>query len=238
MRLALAQVKRGRGPAHIQIEAALDRAIRGLAPGTRLPPERELAGRLKVSRMTVRHALASLEHRGRVERHVGRSGGTFVTQPKLELTGLSALSDQLRRLGLAAGARVLSARERPQGPSALADAATYEIVRLRFADAEPVALERTWFAADAFPGLLDGPLDGSLYELIRGRYDEVPVRATERLEPTVAAAEDAAVLGIETGAPLMAVDRVAYAESGRTVEVGRDLFRGDRVRVVWTSELT
>jgi GntR family transcriptional regulator len=237
MSLALAQVKRGRGPAHTQIEAALETAIRGLAPGTRLPAERELAAGVKVSRMTVRHALASLAQRGLVERHVGRGGGTFVTEPKLELTGLGALSDQLRRLGLAAGARVLSTREEPRGPGALADEAAYEIVRLRLADGEPVALERTWFAAEAFPGLLDGPLDGSLYEVIRGRYDEVPARATERLEPTVAAAEDAAVLGIETGAPLMAVDRVAYAASGRTVEVGRDLFRGDRVRVVWTSEL-
>src|SRR3954471_22469400 len=102
MRVGVRPVKRGRGPAHAQIEAWLADAVsRGrLVPGERLPPERELAGRLGVSRMTVRHALASLERRGLVARRVGRGGGTFVAEPKLELAGLTALSDQLRGLGL------------------------------------------------------------------------------------------------------------------------------------------
>src|SRR5438132_5770084 len=114
MEMTITPVKPGRGPAHAQIEEWLEGAIaRGrLAPGDRLPPERELAGKLRVSRMTLRQALASLERRGLVARHVGREGGTFVEEPKLELAGLSALSDQLRDLGLAAGARVLSALER------------------------------------------------------------------------------------------------------------------------------
>ncbi|MGH3130877.1 MAG: GntR family transcriptional regulator, partial [Gaiellaceae bacterium] len=116
-------------------------------------------------------------------------------------------------------------------------APVYEIVRVRLADAEPVALERTIFPRDAFPGLLDALLDGSLYELMRGRYEDVPVRAVERLEPALAGVEDAAALGIAAGEPLMAVERVAYAASGRPVELSRDLFRGDRVRVVWTTEL-
>src|SRR5437764_13631237 len=101
-------VKPGRGPAHTQIELALERAIeRGrLSPGDRLPAERELAERYVVSRMTLRQALGALEQRGRLLRSKGRYGGTFVTEPKLELTGTSALPDQLRALGLAAGARV------------------------------------------------------------------------------------------------------------------------------------
>ena len=48
--------------------------------------------------MTLRHALASLEQRGLLARRVGRDGGTFVAEPKLELTGLAGLSDQLRIL--------------------------------------------------------------------------------------------------------------------------------------------
>jgi amino acid transporter len=40
------------------------------------------------------------------------------------------------------------------------------------------------------------------------------------------------------GAPLMLVERVAYARTGQPVEFARDLFRGDRTRIVmWTSEL-
>ncbi len=48
----------------------------GRPPGSRLPPERELARRLGVTRNTLRKALGVLEAQGRLDRHVGR--GTFV----------------------------------------------------------------------------------------------------------------------------------------------------------------
>ena len=45
-------------------------------------------------------------------------------------------------------------------------------------------------------------------------------------------------LGVTEGAPLMLVERTAYARSGLPLEFARDLFRGDRTKVVvWTSEL-
>jgi GntR family transcriptional regulator len=187
--------------------------------------------------MTLRQALDSLERRGLLERRVGRDGGTFVAEPKLELVGLSALSDQLRGLGLEAGARVLSAEERAATPAEAAlGARVYEIVRVRLANGEPVALERTVLAADAFPGLLDEHLERSLYELIRSRYDEIPVRSVERLEPALAG-DDAHALGIARGSPVMSVERTSYAASGRAVEISRDVFRGDRTRVVWESKI-
>jgi DNA-binding FadR family transcriptional regulator len=46
--------------------------------GERLPPERELAERLNVSRVTLREAIKALQQAGFVESRRGRSGGTFV----------------------------------------------------------------------------------------------------------------------------------------------------------------
>jgi GntR family transcriptional regulator len=238
--LPKAPVKAGRGPAHAQIELALETAIeRGrLSPGDRLPAERELAGRYGVSRMTLRQALGALEQRGRLVRNKGRYGGTFVAEAKLELAGTSALSDQLRGLGLAAGARVLAACERAARPDeADLGKRVYSIERVRLANGEPVALERGAYSAEAFPGMLDGPLEGSLYDLIRARYDDVPVRALERLEPALARPDEAAALEIEPGAAVMLVERTAYSATGRPVEHSRDVFRGDRTRVVWESQI-
>jgi GntR family transcriptional regulator len=240
MALPEAPVKPGRGPAHAQIESALEHAIeRGrLSPGDRLPAERELAERYGVSRMTLRQALGALEQRGRLTRSKGRYGGTYVAAPKLELAGTSALSDQLRGLGVAAGARVLGAVERDAEPDeALLGSRVFAIERVRLANGEPVALERGAYAADAFPGLLDEPLEGSLYELIRARYDEVPVRAVERLEPGLAREDEAEALEIAVGAPVMLVERTAFSAAGRPLERSRDVFRGDRTRVVWESEI-
>lgn len=49
-----------------------------VAPGERLPSERELAGRLNVSRVTLREAIRALQDAGYVESRRGRYGGTFV----------------------------------------------------------------------------------------------------------------------------------------------------------------
>src|SRR5687767_15643818 len=51
-----------------------------LPPGTRLPPERELAEQLGISRSTLRQALTTLVQSGHLISLRGRSGGTFVSE--------------------------------------------------------------------------------------------------------------------------------------------------------------
>src|SRR5215467_14420985 len=53
-------------------------ALGEFVPGQRLPPERELAAMLEVSRTTVREALQRLQAAGYVTARRGRGGGTFV----------------------------------------------------------------------------------------------------------------------------------------------------------------
>ena len=243
------QIVRGPGTTlYTQIEDWLAGQIAAgaLAPGDRLPTEQDLAGWFGVSRMTLRHALAELAQRGLVTRTVGRHGGTVVAAPKLEqdLTTLAGFSEQLRRHGMVAGARVLSATRRPAGPAAGTalqigeGGQAYEIRRIRLADGRPIVLERSLFPAERFPGLLECRLDGSLYELLEVRYGLRPHRARESLEPVTAGVREAEALEVAEGAPLMLVERTAYARSGEPLEFARDLFRGDRTRVVvWTSEL-
>lgn len=70
-----------------------------LAPGHRLPSERDLAEQFGVSRVTVRDALRALEATGLVEIKVGASGGAFLRAPTSELVG-QGLSDMLRMSAL------------------------------------------------------------------------------------------------------------------------------------------
>jgi len=232
---------------HAQIEDWLAGAIAvgRLAPGDRLPTEHDLAGWLGVSRMTLRHALGELAQRGLVTRSVGRNGGTFVAEPKLEqdLTTLAGFSEQLRRHGMVAGAQVLSATERcASAPAATAlelakDDPVYEVRRIRLADGMPIALEHSLFPAARFPQMLQCPLDGSLYDLLEQKYRQRPYRARETLEPVAADQQEARQLEVAEGAPLMLVTRTAYDQSGQPLEFARDLFRGDRTRLVmWTCD--
>jgi GntR family transcriptional repressor for pyruvate dehydrogenase complex len=60
-----------------------------LAPGNRLPPERELAGQLRISRSTLRQALTTLVQSGHLVSLRGRGGGTFVSErPPLAADGV------------------------------------------------------------------------------------------------------------------------------------------------------
>jgi len=234
--------------AHAQIEDWLADAIAAgqLSPGDRLPTEHDLAAWLGVSRMTLRHALGELALRGLVTRTVGRGGGTFVAEPKLEqdLTTLAGFSEQLRRHGKVAGARVLAAACIPASPAAAAALElpdgdpVHDVRRIRLADGRPIVIEHSQFPAKLFPDLLDCRLDGSLYDLLAGTYGLRPHHARETLEPVVAGVREAEALEVDEGAPLMLVERTAYASAGQPVEFARDLFRGDRTKVVvWTSEL-
>jgi DNA-binding GntR family transcriptional regulator len=234
--------------AHAQIEDWLADAIAvgQLRPGDRLPTEHELSAWLGVSRMTLRHALSELSQRGLVTKAVGRNGGTFVAEAKLEqdLTTLAGFSEQLRRHGKVAGARVLAATQIRASPAAAAalelpeGSLVHEVRRIRLADGKPMVIEHSLFPATLFPDLLECRLDGSLYELLEERYSQRPHRARESLEPVVAGVREAEALDVDEGAPLMLVERTAYSQAGQPLEFARDLFRGDRTRVVvWTSEL-
>src|SRR3954451_12208250 len=59
-----------------------------LSPGSRLPPERELAELLGIARSTLRQALTTLGQSGHLVAHRGRGGGTFVAEaPPMAMSG-------------------------------------------------------------------------------------------------------------------------------------------------------
>jgi GntR family transcriptional repressor for pyruvate dehydrogenase complex len=86
-----------------------------LAPGSQLPPERELARRLRISRSTLRQALTTLVQSGHLVSLRGRSGGTFVAErPPLAEQGAEALDQGAwavldYRVAIECGAVVLAA---------------------------------------------------------------------------------------------------------------------------------
>lgn len=232
----------GDTPSHRRIEQwMLARISNGdIVAGDKLPPEAGMAHALGVSRMTLRQALAALEARQLLKRRRGRNGGTFVVEPKIEcdLTGLPGFTEQMRRAQVRAGARVL-ATETSAADATVAAALGLElggqvhlVVRLRLGNGEPLAIERTYLPAGVFDGLLDRPLTGSLYELMAEEYDQAPHTAQESLEAVTADTEQADLLEIQPGAPLVQVTRTAFTISGLPVEHAVDCFRGDRTRIV------
>ena len=229
------------GPAAEEVRRRLlDQIGRGqLRPGERLGAERDLAIDLGVSRSTVRAALATLEAEGVVRRVPGRGGGTFVHQRKVDrdlsqVVGVPAL---LREQGMTAGSRIVStsmvaADETARAALGLGSGAyVFDVVRIRLADGTPISLEHVRLPADRFPGLLDQPLGGSLYELLEERYGTAPGEAVEHIEVVPAREDEASILGVEPGAPLLSISRTTQDPDGLAFELSHDLFRADRTTI-------
>lgn len=232
------ELERGTKPLHAAIAEHFAAAIASgsLAPGTRLPPERQLAATLGVSRMTVRQALGDLERDGLVRRVVGRAGGTFVSEtPSAGVANVAGgISAGLRRAAGATHAELVSADVEPAGKRTAAalglgrNERVVVIVRLRLAGGRPLAVERTSLPTKLFPDIEDMDLAGSLYDLMDIGFGLRPVRAVERLEAAEARPSDARTMGAKRGTPVVVVERVGFAADGTPVEFSRDRFRGDR----------
>lgn len=228
-------------PLYYQIKTRLLEAIEGgqLKPGDRIPSERELTQRYGVSRMTARQALTELESQGYLVRVQGK--GTFVSTPKFEqpLVALTSFTEDMRRRGLRAGAQVLSASleaadKRVARALGLVDGAPiYRLERLRLAGGEPMALEVSHLNADLFPGLLEIDLEQqSLYAILQEYYHVQLVRAAQSLEAVPADSQQAEILRVREGTPLMLMERISHDQDDRPVEWVQSLYRGDRYRFV------
>ena len=209
-------------------------------PGYRLPPERELCEIYGVSRVTARQALAELAQRDLVVRHQGQ--GTFVMRPKVDssLLGFFSISEALKADGRLVSTRVVSAEiTRPNKPEAVALGCELEelvlrLVRLRFVDGDPYALETSTLIMNRFPGL-DGYDFGtrSLYEVLAREYCTQLVRARETLAPVMLTAEQAELLRVGVEQPALRLIRTTFDARGAATEAAGALIRGDRCQLLF-----
>ena len=230
-------------PVYRHIYERLSEQLRGgtLLPGQRLPSERQLAEDLQVSRMTARAAVDLLVQRGLVERRERQ--GVYAARPRIEqlLSSTAGLSQQLLQRGVVPGAQVVSAAHVRAGeaPSevgeALQLAATqlvFRLVRLRTGNAEPLALEDSYFPARLCPGLPNADLRGSVYDWFETQRGLKVGRSRQELEPSQLDAEAAALLSTHANSPVLRLIRTAWSQDGAPFEYARDLYRADRIRFI------
>jgi GntR family transcriptional regulator len=195
-------------------------------PGDLIPTEAELANTHGIAIGTVRKAIDALVADGLVERQQGR--GTFVRRPQFN----SSLFRFFRHDGLDSAAvprsRLLE-REAVTATPAQVSAAlhlrrgerTLRISRLRLLKDKPFLREQIWLPHALFAPLLTAPeeeIGDLLYPAYERLCGEVVGRAEEVLTVDAADPDDARLLGVEEGTPVVAIERLALGFGGTPLE--------------------
>jgi len=226
-------------PAYQRIQSAIRKRIDAgqLRPGDPVSSERDLAKLHEVSLMTARHALATLEREGIVERR--RGVGTFVAAPKIHFNKLMSYTEQMAARGLTAASKILFAKVVDNEPDAAARLSLspseqiFKLERLRHASEEPFALEACYLSAAEFPGLLSAPLHrDSLFAILERDHNVKLGYADEEIDATAADPRTAELLNVPRREPLLRIRQLIHSSKEKPLMYVLGIYRSDRHNLV------
>jgi len=226
-------------PVHVQLKEALRRLLesKDYKPGDRFLSENEIAKEYGVSRMTARRVMDDLSKEGLILRVPGK--GSFVTRRKFveKLTELVGFTQDMERKGYVPGTRVLQ-RDSIYPPKEVQEILQLEkgervlvLRRVRYASAEPVALQTAYVPLKFFPGIENVDFEKeSLYATFK-KFGRPPAWAKQDMEAIVIQdLEQAELLGVAPGSPGLVSERLTYDLDGNPIEFTITVFRGDKYR--------
>jgi GntR family transcriptional regulator len=227
-------------PFYIQLKETIREKIEKgeWKPGDQIPGEIELGGMFDISRTVIRQALQELTYEGLIYREKGR--GTFVAKPKISeslVQSLTGFHQDMTSRGLSPRSKVLKQEMIPASSKVAKflklDEGTpvIEINRLRYVGNDPISLVTTYLPYSLCPKLLDANLsNNSLYEFIENECGILISRGRRTIEAVLANENEAMMLNVEKGSPLMLLNSISYLADGTPIEYFHAVHRGDRSR--------
>ncbi|NIM94000.1 MAG: UTRA domain-containing protein [Anaerolineales bacterium] len=203
--------------------------------GDMIPPESELIEQYEVSRATVRQVLDMLVNEDLIYRQRGR--GTFIAHPTMKqgLTRIISFTEDMQQRGYQPGTKICFSGiiPAPDDIAAKLEISPGEelarLERLRLADGEPMSLEQSNLVHRYCPGILKGDYaEEPLRRALERDYGIRLVSANQVIRAVSASKEVAELLSVQTGSPLLFIERVTYSHQRIPVEFLRIHYRADR----------
>jgi DNA-binding GntR family transcriptional regulator len=220
-------------PLYFQISQRLEKAIveGDLPAGSRLENEVALGERLGLSRPTVRRAIQELVDKGLLVRR--RGIGTQVVHGQVTRgVELTSLYDDLTQSGKKPSTNLLEMNVMPADAKIATALAIEEgtpilhLRRIRLANNVAFAVMENWLPKDLADLKAEDIVEHGLYQVMRSRGVTMRV-AKQRIGARKATPEEATFLDMEKSSAVLTMDRTAYDNSGRAVELGHHCYRPD-----------
>lgn len=228
---------------HQEIAAYLRQQIREgkLPPGEAIPSEADLCRRFDCARGTIRQAIATLRNEGLISSGQGRRSRVLDTVPTQSFDGVISFSQWCHNSGVEPGQQtqwVTKRRADPELAARLNISTSDHIVsvfRLRLMDEKPAMVERLNYTLDAGQHVLMFDTDsGSIYQQLINSGVDISY-ATRTIDAVPAEKEDAQLLGVEPGTPLLRVRRHAFTLDGTPIEASDDRYLSDMANFTVTT---
>lgn len=203
-------------------------------PGELIPTEQELIDEFGVSRTTIRQAITALAQDGLLEKRQGK--GTTVKSHKLvgTLGRLTGFAEEVMEEGYLPYSKLIRSEFHKhlyteKQKLKLADHEEILLIeRIRFADDEPIALERTCWPKKTGDILKQHDLNGAKFYQILEEHNIHLKKANETISAVNATPYEADLLGISGGQSLLEMKRLSYGMDGRPLEYTVTKYRSDR----------
>ena len=224
-------------PLWAQLETELKQRLDAGEFDDRFPTDNELVTEYSVSRHTVREAIRHLNKAGILRRERGR--GTVLNRSEFEqpLGALYSLFQSIESSGAQQRSHVLDVREDldPVVAEQLGlapDTPLFFLERVRYADDEPLALDRSWLPMELAHPLLSADFaHTALYDELQAQAGVAPNAGWERIAPVLPTPAERKLLLMRRGEAAFSLERLGTAD-GTPIEWRTTLIRGDRYRFV------
>jgi GntR family transcriptional regulator len=185
--------------------------------------------------MTLRQAYNVLARKGCIEAQ--RGVGTFVLGKRIEkqISGMLSFTEEVKARGCAPSSRLLGltttrASHDAQRFFCMREGENvYELTRLRFSDEVPLAIEVVQLPQRLFRGIEGFQWETeSLYDVIDKQYGVKLSHCSSEIRAAPAERNQAKLLNLRTGSPLLVINRKSFSIEGIPVEFSTTYYPGSR----------
>jgi GntR family transcriptional regulator len=215
-----------------QIAQTLRERISAVGPGHVLPSESDLSAEFGVSRVTVRRALETLRDERLIESRQGFGWFARSTPLQQRLTQLDTIERQLEERGIHPQRQILEFAFVAAPAHVAEQLHTDQVLRVKRvnrADGEPFAVVTVWCPAELGQSLSRRDVERRpFYELLG-----VSLRgATQTIGAASVNADDAALLEVPAGSPVLRCERLTTSTAGEPILLSEHIFPAHRTEFV------